>query len=441
MKKKCRMIVVGLCVLSVPLTTNPQERHWGTEIRTFRLENGLNLIHELDPSSKVTVVQIFIKGGKWAEPTGKAGLAYLTTRLVLEIPDQSKIQQMMDQATRIYTGCRQDYSYITLSCLSENFEDSLKLVAQIMRKPLFSGIRISRLKEQMERQGKTAGDDAPNLGHDTLMAAFFRNAPYAHPVFGNEESLKAIKKKDIEAFYRNLFHSSNLTAVVSSDLEADMVNSLFEEHYGSFQEGSPPELPSFESVEAPEGPLTKTKDTEQSLVSTGFIFDIHTPREYALGYLVDCLLGKGIQSRMWGLRMGERLAYSVQSRLTHAAQGSLLEAFLETDEAKTERAREALRAVIVGLHTEGIDAEELEMTKSYAQAEILRDNETKESRSFTFGYFQTMGLGYAFLDEIFSQIKGISLEEINSFIRTYLDPDKGLEVIIGPVDTIVQESD
>ncbi len=436
MNQTFRIMVVGLCLLSMPLMTAPQEKRWGTQIQTFRLENGLNLIHELDPSSQVTVVQIFIKGGKRAEPAGKAGLAYLTTRLVLEIPDQSKIQQMMDQATRLYTGCRLDFSYITLSCLSENFEDSLKLVAQIMRKPLFSGIRISRLKEQMERQGKTAEDDAPNLGHDTFMAAYFRDTPYAHPVFGDNDSHKAIKKDDIEAFYRNHIHASNMTVVVSSDLTAEMIKNVFEEHFGSFPQASPPELPSFASAEAPEGPMTKTKESEQSLVSTGFILDILTPRDYALGYLVDCLLGKGIRSRLWDLRMGQRLAYSVQSRLTHAEMGSLLEAFLETDEAKTDQAREALHAIIVDLHTEGVDAGELEMTKSYAQAEILRDNETKESRSFTFGYYQTMGLGYAFLDEIFTQINGISVEDINSFLRTYLDPEKGMEVIIGPAGTI-----
>jgi predicted Zn-dependent peptidase len=430
--KTCRKIVLGLWLMSVPLLSTTQEKQWGTQIQTFRLENGLSLIHELDPSSKVTVVQIFVKGGTRAEPAGKAGLAYLTTRLVLEIPDQSKIQQLMDQATRLYTGCRQDFTYITLSCLSEHFEDSLKLVAQIMRKPLFSGIRISRLKEQMERQGKTAEDDAPNLGHDTFLAAFFKDAPYAHPVFGDEESLKNIKKDDIEAFYDTHFNASNMTVVVSSDLRAEMIKGLFEEHYGPFPEGSLPDLPSFASVEAPEGPLTKAKDTEQSLVATGFVLGLQSPREYALGYLVDCLLGKGIQSRMWDLRMGQRLAYSVQSRLTPAELGSLLEAFLETDESKTEQAREALRAVITDLHAKGIDARELEMTKIYAQAEILRDNETKESRSFSLGHYQTMGLGYAFLDEIFAQIDAVGLEEINAFIQAYLDPAKSLEVIIGP---------
>jgi predicted Zn-dependent peptidase len=113
-------------------------------------------------------------------------------------------------------------------------------------------------------------------------------------------------------------------------------------------------------------------------------------------------------------------------------QGTLLEAFLETEHSKTDKAREALRSALLELYENGIDASELEMTKNYAKAKLLRDNETKVSRSGTLGFFETVGLGYAFLKESQGEIDSVTLDEINGFIRASLAPEGCLFVTIGP---------
>ena len=406
-----------------------------TALRTkLRLENGMPLIHEYDPSSKVTVVQFFIRGGQRGEPSGQAGLAYLTTRLTLEVPNQSQTQDLMDQATRLYMGCSEDYSFITLACLSENLEDSLKLVSRIMSKPLFSGVRIDRIKEQMERQRKTSEDDSINLAHQALREAFFQGTPYSRHVFGSEQSRKAIKKGHITGFYRNFFQAGNMCVVSSSNLDQATVHKLIDTHYGTFPAGGGMELPEFTVPAAapqPE-PISLHKGSEQSCVSAGFVLSIGNPREYCMAYLLDCLLGKGIESRLWDLRFRQKLAYSVQSCLTFGARGSLLEAYLETESPKTETARQELSRVLRDLHAAGLDSEELEMTKNYAKAQILRQNETEETRSLTLGLFETMGLGFEFLEGISAEIDGVTLEELNLYIRNQLDPERCRFAVVGP---------
>jgi len=422
-----------LILLAVgPEAARAQNR--GMTLRESSLENGLRLIYEHDSSSQITVVQFFIKGGQRAEPPGKAGLAYLTTRLALEIPDFTQTQKLMNHATGMYMACQEDCTYITLSCLSENLAESLELVSKIMRKPLMTGIRIDRITKQMEKHLKTEQDDSVNLAHSASMAAFFKDTPYASSVFGTKDSLKAIKKSDITWFYRHFFHAGNMLLVVTSDLEEEDIKGLIDAHYGPFPTGPAPDLPSFTSRPAPEKSIFQEKDKEQSLVSAAFALNIRTRREYTLGFLLDCLLGKGIQSRLWDLRVRQKLAYSVQSRLTHAEQGTLLEAFLETDHSKTQKASDALKAALSKLYQKGIDGEELEMTKNYAKAQILRDNETKTSRSRTLAFYETVGLGHSFLIDILEEIDSVTLDEINDFIRSGLAPRDCLFVIIGPAE-------
>jgi len=100
---------VSLCFLFFllyPVYPSQEESLAKMQIKKKTLENGLSLIYQKDTSSSITVIQILIRGGQSAEPENKQGLAYLTTRLALEIPDQIITQDLMSQASQVSTLCQ-----------------------------------------------------------------------------------------------------------------------------------------------------------------------------------------------------------------------------------------------------------------------------------------------------------------------------------------------
>jgi len=422
------MIMNGLAMAG----SSPRTPQWLTQTQKIALENGLPLVYEWDESSRVTVLQLFIKGGQHAEPAGKAGLAYMTTRLCLEIPDQSKTQELMNQATSIYMACKEDFSHITLSCLSENLEDALEVTSKILRKPLFSGIRIDRIKDRMERQQSREADEPANQAHEAYMQAFFKGSPFANSVYGNEESRKATKKKDIQLYYQNYFTAGNMVAVVASDLPEEEISALMNTYLGVFREGPSTALVPFEITPEVKETIPIEKDSQQSYISAGYFVDGSSPQNYIYALLINNLLGKGVNSRLWDLRIKDKLAYNVNSRFTFTREGILLEAFLETENAKREAAQQALRQTLNTLFSEGIDEEELTTTKAYTKSLFLRENETKGNRTRTMAYFEILGLGYDFMHTLFAQIEATTAEELNAFVQAYLRPEKAMFVIVGP---------
>ena len=84
-----------------------------------------------------------------AEPQGKDGLAYMMTRLSLEIPDRTTLQKIMTQATQINMTSSMDYSVISIASLSEHFKSTINLFSKILLKPLFSSIRIDAVKKAL----------------------------------------------------------------------------------------------------------------------------------------------------------------------------------------------------------------------------------------------------------------------------------------------------
>jgi len=427
---KFRAIILLLAVFSLFLIR--EAFPWKNEPEKKILENGLTLIYQLDKSSALTILQICIKGGKGAEPLEKGGLAHLATRLALEIPDVGKAQDLMSQSSIVYMMSRGDYSQININCLSENLENTLKIVSEIMLNPLLSGIRIDRNKERMLDQRKEEEDDLFKAGHNAFLEKIFKGSSYGGSVLGNEESLKAIKKKDIEDFSQSYFKGGNMIAVAISDLEKEPLFEVLNKYLAQFPPGKAPESKLSLLSIPEEKKIAIEKDTKQFMICEASPLPKVTAKNYTLACLFENLLGKGVNSKLWPLRAKENLAYDVNCVATQMRDGGTLEAYLETGKEKKEIALEALKKILDDLFEKGIAEEELKVTKINLKSSFLRNNETKEARASTLSFFEAQGLGLEFFNSFFPEIDAVSLEEINAYIKEVLNPEKRIEVIVGP---------
>lgn len=426
-------IPVILCFLIHPLILADQEvSYWKNFPMKKILDNGMTLIYQRDVSSATTVLNILIKGGKRAVVPSQRGLAYLTTRLAIEIPDQGKVQALMTQASHVSMSSKGDYSFITIACLSEILEDTLEIMTKIITDPLFSGLRINSIKDRMKHQMKTEEDNPLNVAHNAHLETLLAEKGYAGSALGSEESLERINKDDIVHFYKNNFRGGNMIVAVSSDLGEEALIGICTQFLEKFPPGisSPSEKESLTNENKKK--ITIQRETKQSVVSLAFPLPELTARNFALAFMMDIFLGKGVGSKLWPLRSKEKLAYNVNSRANGMIAAGMLEAYLETDHEKQEMALEELKEVLLELYEEGIIEEGLKITKIQSKAAFLRNNETKNIKTLNLAAFEALGLGYEYLNDFFLEINAVTLEEMNAYIKDVLDPEKATEVIVGP---------
>jgi len=396
------------------------------------LDNGLTVIIERDVSSATTTLQILIKGGMRAEPADKRGLAFLTTRLSVEIPDSGKAQELIGLATRFLITSQGDSSLINIECLSANLEPSLKVLSKIFLDPLFSGLRIDAVRKHMEHQGMVEEDDSVRLGHLAGLRAFFSGSGYGGSTYGDKASLEAIKNKDVSEFYKGYFLGGNIIMSFASDLPEETLLDLVSRYFARLPAGNSIVLGPVIASEPGEKMVSLERDSKQAFVGQAYRLPALSRRNFALASILESLLGKGQGSRLWALRSEKKLAYNVNCRATQMEEAGVIEAYLETDTAKKEVAREALRAVLDELYRSGTTEEELRDTKNAAKADFTRDNETKARRAGTLAFFEASGLGLDYFDGVVLEIEALSLEEVNSYIKETLAPEKALEVVVGP---------
>ncbi len=418
-----------LAVLAAAGTPGPP-RIEGPE--KFVLANGSVCLYHRDAVSPTTVVQVFIRGGRGAVPAGLDGLAYLATSLSLEIPDEGKARDLMAQATRMFLTVWEDCSIIHIECLSENLEAALRTAAEIIRNPLLTGIRIDRTKRTMAVRDGSEQDDAEAAASHAGWRALFGGRGYGTATFGTEASLRSIARKDVVDFRRRLFTRRGVFFSVGSDLGREEIGTLLEKHFTEFPPGetadaaaSLPSLPEDRDV-------VLSRETKQTYLGRLFMLPAPDPEAYARGSILETAVGRGPGSRLWSLRTTGKLAYNVNARTVWTRTSGVLEAYLETENAKAEIASAALDEALEALHREGLSQEEFESAKTTAGTSFLRSIEAKPSRTRAAGMFEVLGLGHAYLAAVLERIDSVTLEEMNAFIRETAAPAGALRVRVGP---------
>ena len=394
------------------------------------LGNGLTLISEEDGTSAATVIQILVKGGKRAEPAGRGGLAFLATRLAVEVPDDDKVQDLIGMASRFQVGVKGDYSVIQVECLSSELEQTLKILAKIVRNPLLSALRIDAAKKYAESQGRIDEDDSAVLGHVTALKAFSGSPGYGGSIYGDRETLGAIKGRDISDFHKRRFVCPNMVVAVSSDRPD--APGLVERAFAEFPASPAPPTEQAMLVDPEQKEMTLTRETRQVFISLVFSLPRLSRRSYALALLLENSLGKGPGSRLWPLREERRLAYTVNAVATPMMDGGIIEVYLETDRNKKTVALEGLRGVVSDLYRSGLTADDLKVARTSAWADFLRENETRTTRTLNLASFEATGLGAEFFDGLSSELEAISVEELNDYVKKVLIPVKAAVFVIGP---------
>lgn len=402
-------------------------------VTTRDLSSGSRLHFQRDENSAVTAIVMASRGGRGAVPPDRDGLAHLVSRLVVDFPDEAKVRDMMSRAATLSVNVIEDASFIRIECLSEYLDPVLKTAASIIQNPLLTPLRIERIKGQMTPMSERQEDHSRILAHRTVFSAFFEGRGYGGWVYGKDDTLKSLDRKAIQEFYLSRFASENVYFTAVSDLSEQTVSELLEKHFDRLprREAEPPEVPD-PPLKPESGELRVLRDTRQTYVGYAYPVLGMSRRHYVLALLCETVLGKGPGSRLWPLRVRDKLAYSVDAVFTPTRGGGILIAFIETQNASSGDAASRLHETLGRLKNEGLSAEEFEAARTTAGAFFLRRNETKEARATTLAVFEALGLGAGFFREFTEELAAVSLEDANGFLRDLLDPEWELRIIIGP---------
>ncbi|MDL4771486.1 M16 family metallopeptidase [Actinomadura xylanilytica] len=278
-------------------------------------------------------------------------------------------------------------------------------------------------------------DDPGDLIHDEFALALYGDTPLGRPILGTVESINALSRDRIHAYYREHYTAPNLVVAAAGNIDHDEVVRLvaraFEGHLAGDAEPAPPRVG---GAPVPMSPTVKVidKDTEQAHVILGGAGVPRTDdRRFALGVL-NAALGGGMSSRLFQeIREKRGLAYSVYSYTSQYADSGVFGVYAGCQPGKADEVLAICREEVAKVAEGGLTDEELERGKGQLRGGMVLGLEDTGSRMSRIGKSELVYESLLPVDEVLARIEAVTPDDIAEVAREVLTAPQALTVI-GP---------
>ena len=420
------------------------------KIQRAKLSNGLDVVLAERHDVPMVNLSFQIKSGHATDPKEQPGLASFTMSMLTEGTSSYDALELSDRleelGTDLYTNTGLDVSSVNISSLKSNFVDSLKIMHEVITDPTFDQTEIERKKVRwlaaIDQSLSTPNGMVSNLIPEIL---YGDNHPYAKPFSGNgtRESIQWMSREDLINYKQRFIAPSNASLIVVGDTTLDELVPMLESQFGKLAEnkmlkGVQLDYEVENQSETRRVYLVDKPGAVQSLIVAGQLMPaIGSSDEIDIG-LMNRVIGGSFTSRLnMNLREDKSWSYGVRARLSQykGPRPMLVYAPVQTDKT-IPSIQEIIREYEEYLSSNPAKDEELEAIVKDLSLGLIGDYETFGALMSGLSGIVSQGRDDNYIDTLPTKYRSMTIEDINSAAKRYLDPSVWTWVIVGDLSKI-----
>jgi zinc protease len=359
----------------------------------------------------------------------------MASMLIAGTPTLSR-QQLDDQLVKLGAAVTMnggpEQLTVNITVKKDRFEDTLKLVAQLLKQSSFpqavfdefKAATVATLKGQAQDKAAQARNEWARYGNP-YKAGDVRYAPTLQESLAAWEALTLEQVRD---FHRNFAGAQAAQLGIVGPVDTPRVHELVAQL--------------FDGWKAPQGyariarPLVARKPAELRFATpdranatveayTQFPMMVSDP-EYLPLQLATRMLGGGPNSRLWTrLREREGMSYDVGASVSAASRDASASFSMQAEAApqNLDRATQSLKAELQRALKDGFDAKELEAARTQFVADRKR---VRSGDAWLLGImmdFHDYDYPFTLLTDNDARVARFTLDEVNAVLRKHVKPD------------------
>ncbi|MFN7877135.1 MAG: M16 family metallopeptidase [Pirellula sp.] len=194
------------------------------EFRSVQLDNGLEIVAEINPSAFSQSLGYFVKAGSRDETPKMAGVSHFLEHMVFKgtakrsAEDVNQELDDLGSQSNAYTSEEQTVYY--MSVLPENQAHALELLSDIMR-PALRDDDFETEKQVIIEEIAMYDDQPPYGAVERAMEEFFSEHPLARRVLGTRDTVLSLDPASMREYHQSRYAPNNLTLVAAGAVQFD----------------------------------------------------------------------------------------------------------------------------------------------------------------------------------------------------------------------------
>ena len=447
-----RTLLVSLFLSVFALTASQTQAEGVFNPRTFKLDNGMDVVVLPNHRAPVVLHMVWYKVGSAEEPEGKSGIAHLLEHLMFKgtpkHPDGEFSKRIAEYGGQENAFTSLDYTGYYQTVASDQLDMVMELEADRMTNLVLSpeDVRTERAVVLEERNSRIETKPAARLREQSNQKLYPKDHPYGRPIIGWRGEIEKLTREDALAFYKQHYAPDNAILVVAGDVTLERVKALAEQHYGPIQPANIKPRKSLLVEAKIEGGETVLKDArvKQASWSENIIQPSLTngdPVRVAALEVLSEILGSNGTSRLYrALVIGEPLAVSVGTYYDSAQRGDGRFVFYASPRpgVDLDDLKAAVYAEANKLLAEGLKSDELARVKKRMQAEAIFSRDALKTGAWAIGGVLAQGHSIDDIEKWPERIAGVTEQDVLDALRAVMDEPKRTTAKLVPQEGAAQ---
>lgn len=398
------------------------------------LPNGFRTLVR-ENRAEVVAMTLFVGVGSAHEALATNGVTALLGRSVLKgTRTRSAIELARaaeDAGGGLDVATDQEYSEVRAYGLGRHWRILLSLLDEVVTAPSLEAEEIERERDALAAQIRSLDDQPFAVANRVLSRALYGSHPYGFATLGELETVSRLTRADLVEHRGASYTPERMLLAVSGQVPAADLLTEAASRFGALARG----LPEAPLASPPGAPATlrthERRATQQTQLLLGLLAPPAGHPDFVPLKVLSALLGGGMSSRLFrGLRDEAGLAYAVGALYPTRQRSSRLVVHLGTAPENVALAEAGIRRELERLCEEPVSEEELEDAKTALTGALALDLRTNARRAFYLGFFELMGLGYAYVGRYPDAIEAVTGADLVRVARLYLT--EPAVAIVGP---------
>jgi zinc protease len=384
----------------------------------------------------------FRQAGYAYEPDEKRGLSSITTQILSEGAGNgenklngTEFSQALDElGTSISFSANEDNFSINFKCLSQNLDESWRLLNLAIKEPLLDEVSLKRVVEQSKVAIKESEQDPDSVAYKQLLKKLYPKHEYSRTSLDTPELLENVKALDIRDYLKRNLALDNAVISVAGDITSVKTKAIMESLFNGLPAESTPyrTLQKVEVAQTPSVILTRREIPQSVIYFAQSGIDRNDP-QYLTAYTVNHMLGGGgFTSRlMEKVRSEKALSYGISSSFDNSVHSAVHLGYYSTKNETANKSIAVVREEISKAAEGNFTEEELLEAKSYLTGSFPLNLDSNGKVVAYLATMQLYNLGADYLEKRNKMINNITLNEANQLAKRAFKPQNLVFSVVG----------
>jgi zinc protease len=405
---------------------------------SFRLANGLTVIHYYNPALPLVSARLVVRSGTDANPEDQPGLADYTALMLEEGTATRSATQIADEIAQLGaifgSDSTADESLVSLFALKSTFAQGFHVLADVALHPSFPTAEVERQRaSRIAELAQQRGEPELVASVAAVGALYGSSHPYGYGRLGTEKAIRDTTRDDLVEFWRRHYVPANAALVVVGDITSDEVRAVAEPRLRAWPLAEVPTAdPGAPQTTAARVVIVDKPGAAQSALRVTTIGAPRTTPDYPALEVMNAALGGLFSSRINNnLREQKGYSYGMFSQFRYdrtpgpfAVAGSVRTDV--TGPSVTEIFKEVAR-----MREQPMKAAELAGARNSQVLSLPDQFETNDGIGASLAQLFVFGLPDDYYQQLPARLSAVTARQAQDVARKYLAPSNMVVVAVG----------